>query len=120
MQGNGFDTLDGESTMGGQPGGQVLSGRYTIVRLQTFQSDEAIKYLVMEYVDGGSLEDRISSQGPMSVEAAMKIFSQVAAGLDLAHSQGVLHRDIKPANIMLTKDGTAKLPAFGIARELKD
>ncbi|OHB64074.1 MAG: hypothetical protein A2Y77_12370 [Planctomycetes bacterium RBG_13_62_9] len=179
MQGNGFDTLDGESTMGGQPGGQVLSGRYrivrqlgsggmgtvylaedmeldgmlvaikvlpailannkravdnlrreaktalklthpNIVRLQTFQSDEAIKYLVMEYVDGGSLEDRISSQGPMSVEAAMKIFSQVAAGLDLAHSQGVLHRDIKPANIMLTKDGTAKLADFGIARELKD
>ena len=93
---------------------------HNIVRLRTFQSDEAIKYLVMEYIDGGNLEERISAAGALSVDETIKIFSQVAAGLDYAHSQNVLHRDIKPANIMLTRSGTAKLADFGIARQLKD
>ncbi|MFA5292139.1 MAG: SUMF1/EgtB/PvdO family nonheme iron enzyme [Phycisphaerae bacterium] len=93
---------------------------HNIVRLRTFQSDEAIKYLVMEYIDGGSLEEKIISAGTLSVDETIEIFSQVAVGLDYAHSQNVLHRDIKPANIMLTKSGTAKLADFGIARQLKD
>ena len=91
-----------------------------IVRLHTFQSDEQIKYLVMEYVDGENLEERISSQGVLSVEETIKVFTQVAAGLDFAHGRNVLHRDIKPANILLDKDGQAKLADFGIARQLKD
>jgi len=56
----------------------------------------------------------------LSVGESLKIFTQIAAGLDYAHSQSVLHRDIKPANIMLTEDGVAKLADFGIARQLKD
>ncbi|MBN2590024.1 MAG: protein kinase [Sedimentisphaerales bacterium] len=91
-----------------------------IVRLYHFQSEEEIKYIVMEYVDGGNLEEKISAAGALTLDETVKIFSQVAAGLDYAHSQNVLHRDIKPANIMLSKDGKAKLADFGIARQLKD
>lgn len=179
MSKDNFDTLDSQPTIPGEPSGQILSGRYkivreigsggmgtvylaedteldnmqvavkvlptilsnnkrsidnlrreaktalklthpNIVRLHTFQSDEAIKYLVMEYVDGGNLEEKILKAGALNVDDTLKIFTQVAAGLDYAHSQNVLHRDIKPANIMLTKDGKAKLADFGIARQLKD
>lgn len=90
-----------------------------IVRLYAFQSDGTAKYLIMEYVDGRNLEDKVFDEGTMDISGALKIFAQVAAGLDYAHSQNVLHGDIKPANIMLAKDGKAKLADFG-SRCLKE
>jgi len=73
-------------------------------------------YFVMEYVDGESLRSRLRREGRLSLEEAVAIADQVADGLEAAHRAGVLHRDIKPENILITRDGTAKLSDFGIAR----
>lgn len=72
-------------------------------------------FLVIEYIDGGSLFDRCKA-GAIPLEEAVGMFCQVCDGLARAHDAGIVHRDIKPANILLTKDGTAKLTDFGLAK----
>ncbi|MBV9258626.1 MAG: protein kinase [Ktedonobacteraceae bacterium] len=75
-------------------------------------------YLVMPYVAGGTLRDRLRAVGrPLPVDEAMSYLSQAAQAIDYAHSQGVLHRDIKPAN-MLLNDSWLLLADFGIAKLL--
>ena len=69
----------------------------------------------MEYLDGGSLEDRLTA-GPLSLWAAQSVLAQVASALNYAHAHGVIHRDIKPSNILFTSDGWAKVADFGIAQ----
>jgi predicted Ser/Thr protein kinase len=71
-------------------------------------------YIAMEYVEGGSLRDRLA-RGAMSLEEAQGVLDGVAAALDHAHSRGLVHRDIKPGNILFTADGRAKVTDFGIA-----
>ena len=80
-------------------------------------------YMVMEYITGNTLYFKIQSQGPLSVESAVEIFSQIADGLEHAHSKGILHRDLKPTNVMLAYvDGktVVKIVDFGIAKFYKD
>ena len=77
-------------------------------------SADGVDYLVMEFLDGETLADRLRS-GHLPLAAALTIAIEIADALDTAHRAGVVHRDLKPANIMLTKDG-AKLLDFGIAR----
>lgn len=72
-------------------------------------------YLVMELIEGPSL-DAVLAGGPLSPPRTMDIIAQVAAGLQAAHSAGVVHRDIKPANILFTREGTARITDFGIAQ----
>lgn len=72
-------------------------------------------YLVMELVDGCTLDDLVAEQGPLPAAWAAAIAGQVAAVLAIAHQNGVLHRDIKPQNVMLTPDGTVKVLDFGVA-----
>ena len=95
-----------------------------IIRLYGFHSDSDIKFLVMEYIDGQTLEEKISasSSGKLSLDETLEIAEKVAAALDYAHSQkpSVFHRDLKPSNIMISKDDEVKLLDFGIAREMKD
>ncbi|MFP4107226.1 MAG: protein kinase domain-containing protein, partial [Phycisphaerae bacterium] len=95
-----------------------------ICRLHGFQSDGELKFLVMEYIDGRTLEELLDQQDTrtLRLEQLLPIAQQIAEALDYAHSLSppVLHRDIKPGNIMVTSGGTAKLLDFGIARELKD
>jgi len=64
-------------------------------------------FIVMEYVDGQSVKDRLE-KGPLSSGAALPIAIEVAEALEAAHGKGIIHRDIKPANIMLTQPGHAK------------
>jgi tetratricopeptide (TPR) repeat protein len=71
-------------------------------------------YIVMEYVEGRSLET--VSQGGLSVEQAVHVAAQLADALAYAHDRGVVHRDVKPANVRLRPDGSAKLLDLGIAR----
>jgi serine/threonine-protein kinase len=72
-------------------------------------------YLVLELVDGPSLEELLE-QGPLPVPRAVEIAAQVCAALTAAHNAGIRHRDIKPANVILTADGTVKVCDFGIAQ----
>jgi serine/threonine-protein kinase len=76
-------------------------------------------FMVMEFVEGETIEQRMKS-GPLPVGQAADYIGQVLAALDYAHAQGVIHRDIKPANMMLTPTGVVKLMDFGIAKGAGD
>jgi len=78
-------------------------------------SQDGIDYLVMEYLEGETLDERLL-RGPLTLEEILRYGSQVADALDKAHQQGVIHRDLKPGNIMLTKSG-AKVLDFGLAKQ---
>ena len=86
-----------------------------IVTVHDSGHDEQGPYIVMEYVDGGTLADRLKT-GAMPVDESIRIISQVCEGLGQAHAAGIIHRDIKPGNILLTSDGVPKLADFGLAR----
>lgn len=77
-------------------------------------------WLVMEYVDGESLADRVRRDGRLAQDDAASIMWQVADALTSAHQAGIIHRDVKPSNILVTGAGQAKLTDFGIARSQAD
>lgn len=82
------------------------------------EQDEA-QYLVMEYLEGQTLETLLRS-GPLSTAKAQRIVAQAADALDAVHARGIVHRDIKPANVMVDASGHVKLMDFGIARQHDD
>jgi serine/threonine protein kinase len=75
-----------------------------------------IEYLVMEYLEGETLADRLL-KGPLPLEQTLRYGVQIADALDKAHRQGIVHRDLKPGNVMLTKSGV-KLLDFGLAKAM--
>lgn len=90
-----------------------------IVTVHDFGSSDAGSYLVMEFVSGGTLKDKLKALGrPLQLDEAARIVQAIGAALDHAHAKGVIHRDVKPANIMFGADGTPVLTDFGIARVL--
>jgi tetratricopeptide (TPR) repeat protein len=74
-------------------------------------------YIVMEFVEGQTLRQRIST-GPIAVREAVSITTQVASALAASHARGIIHRDIKPDNVMLRPDGYVKVLDFGLARQI--
>jgi len=85
-----------------------------ICQLYDVGSQDAVDYLVMEYLEGETLAERLAG-GPMPLEQALRIGLEICEGLERAHRGGVIHRDLKPGNIMLTRMG-AKLMDFGLAK----
>jgi len=83
--------------------------------------EDRLPYLVMEYVDGVSLQEKIDRDGVLELKETLRIGTQIAAGLSAAHTQGVIHRDIKPANILL-ENGVerVRITDFGLARAVDD
>ena len=76
-------------------------------------------FLVMRYVDGGTLEARLKA-GPLRFDEAYGLLDRVASALDYAHSRGIVHRDLKPANILLDSEANPYLTDFGIAKILQN
>src|SRR5579871_639242 len=85
-----------------------------ICQLYDIGSQDGTEYLVMEFLEGETLADRLR-RGPLPLTEALKIGTAVAEALAVAHERGIVHRDLKPGNIMLTKGGT-KLMDFGLAK----
>lgn len=75
-------------------------------------------YIVMEYVEGQTLQEIISSQGPIPVNQALNITAMICDGLQAAHDKGIIHRDVKPHNILITNSGIVKVADFGIAQAI--
>ncbi len=86
-----------------------------IAAIYGFEDSGATHALVLEFVDGPTLADRIA-QGPIPVDEALAIATQIAEALEAAHEQGIIHRDLKPANIKVRADGSVKVLDFGLAK----
>ena len=87
-----------------------------IVQIYDYGRSTDGPFLIMECVQGGSLLD-LTRKGPIELDEAVNIFSQVCDGLAKAHAENIIHRDIKPANILMTGDGIPKLTDFGLAKD---
>ncbi len=86
-----------------------------LVRAVDAGNDGKVNFLVTEYVPGSDLRKLVRRNGPLSMEAAANIISQVAEGLHHAHQQSIVHRDVKPGNVLVTPEGDAKLSDLGLA-----
>jgi len=86
-----------------------------IAHIYAIEDTDDEMFIVMEFIDGKELKDKIKT-GPISTNEAINIANQIAEGLDVAHKKGILHRDIKSSNIMITKDGRVKIMDFGLAK----
>ncbi|MEO8277782.1 MAG: protein kinase [Thermoanaerobaculia bacterium] len=80
------------------------------------EGSEGVCFIAMEFVKGTNLKQLMQKSEPFGYDRLIDIISQIAEGLDYAHSRGVVHRDIKPANILIAQDGKVKITDFGIAR----
>lgn len=92
-----------------------------VIDIHAVDEARALPYLVMEYIAGVSLQERLERTGPLQVKEILRIGLQAARGLAAAHAQGLVHRDIKPANILLENHvERVKLTDFGLARAVDD
>ncbi|KAF0241243.1 MAG: putative serine/threonine protein, partial [Planctomycetota bacterium] len=89
------------------------------VRLLAAGEESGLAYLVMEFVDGGSLQQRIDRYKRLPPAEVIAVGRQVALALGAGHRLGIMHRDVKPANVLFTRDGEAKLADYGLAKEEK-
>jgi serine/threonine protein kinase len=86
-----------------------------IARLYGLEQSEGRRFLVMEFVEGETLHDRLG-RGPIPADEALRLFEQIANALAAAHERGIVHRDLKPGNIKITPDADIKLLDFGLAK----
>lgn len=87
-----------------------------ILIIYEYGEQEGLPYIVMEYVEGGTLEDRLKG-GPMAWQQAVNLIIPIAEALHYAHSQGIIHRDIKPSNILMQQEDWPVLADFGLVKQ---
>src|SRR5262245_974001 len=89
-----------------------------IAAIHGLEDSDGVLALVLEFVDGPTLADRIA-EGPIPLDEALAIVRQIADALEAAHERGIVHRDLKPANIKVRPDGAVKVLDFGLAKMLE-
>ncbi|MDE3089106.1 MAG: protein kinase [Chloroflexota bacterium] len=87
-----------------------------IARVFNYGEEDGLYFIVMEYVDGGSLRQRLEKHVPSSIDFVRAVIGQTCEALSYSHKHGVIHRDVKPENIMLSKQDRVKMVDFGIAK----
>lgn len=95
-------------------------GHSAIVPVFDFGEHENQPYLVMAYMGGGSLAERIEQQGQLEADEALEVLRRIASALDVAHQRNIIHRDVKPANILFSDVGECFLTDFGIVKLTED
>ncbi len=91
-----------------------------IATVRAFEENEGNPFLVMDYIDGLTLDEYLAKKGKLSEETTYCLLEPVARALDYAHERGIVHRDVKPGNVMVTWDGDPFVLDFGIAREIQE
>lgn len=91
-----------------------------VVRMFDYFTEGRSNYIVLEYVEGMSLDKLIEKQSVIPTELALLVILDACLGLKIAHSKGIVHRDIKPGNILISRRGEVKLADFGIASDEKE
>ena len=98
---------------------QVLAAlnHTNIASIYGFEGSGRVQALVLEFVDGPTIADRVA-RGPIPLDETLSMATQIAIALEAAHQQGIVHRDLKPANIKVRSDGAVKVLDFGLAKAL--
>ena len=91
----------------------------TLIRIYDIDQQDDLFYMVMDLIQGGSLDDRLRSGTPMGLYWACDVVARVAEALDIAHRRNIIHRDIKPSNILLTTEEDPVVADFGIAKMMQ-
>ena len=91
-----------------------------IATVRAFEENEGNPFLVMDYIDGLTLDEYLAKKGKLNEETTYCLLAPVARALDYAHERGIVHRDVKPGNVMVTWDGDPFVLDFGIAREIQE
>jgi serine/threonine protein kinase, bacterial len=87
-----------------------------IVAVVASSVEQGTPYVVVRYVEGETLADRLEREGTLTVVDVVRLVAQVATGLDALHAHGIVHRDVKPSNVLLDESGSAALTDFGLAK----
>ena len=90
-----------------------------IVSITTAEKQDNVFFIVMEYVQGETLETVIATGGRLEIDRALDYAVQIAQAVEHAHTQGILHRDLRPANVLVAESGTLKVADFGTSRFLE-
>ncbi len=98
----------------------ALAGCPNVVHVEDWGTVDGRGFMVMEWIDGTDLRQRIKDEGVPSPQEGCRIMIDVAHGLEAAHAAGIVHRDVKPANIMIGNDGVARIFDFGLANNTAD
>ncbi len=99
-----------------EAGARVGSHANLVTVYDLLEDHDGSLHLVLQFVPGGTIADRLASHGPFSIADGLRLTADIARGLQAAHDAGIVHRDIKPANIFLAADGRAQVGDFGIAQ----
>jgi beta-lactam-binding protein with PASTA domain/predicted Ser/Thr protein kinase len=94
----------------------ALDASSIVAVYDTGEDGRGVPWIVMEYVDGRTLRDILTTEGRLLPQRALEVTADICSALEVAHAAGMVHRDIKPANVMLTSRGEVKVMDFGIAR----